>query len=173
MHIHIPFSRDHQMADPVDPTRKKDAIDGLPTLADLLASIGAMLGQGSNKKNGKGNPAQPSARDGRPGGVYRFDGWRLDRLTGRLTDAAGALVPLTERETTLLMIFLDAPGQLLMRKQLAEVLPARGHDDPSIELEILGLRRKLETDARFPEVIVTDRDANGVGYVFALDVEGP
>jgi hypothetical protein len=37
----------------------------------------------------------------------------------------------------------------------------------------LGLRRKLETDARFPEVIITDRDENGVGYVFALHVEAP
>lgn len=172
--MHIPYAREHEMADPVDPTPKKDSIDGLPTLADLLTSIGSMfVGHGQRNGKSKGKPAQPGARDGRAGGVYRFDGWRLDRLTGRLTDAAGALVPLTERESTLLMIFLDAPGQLLMRGQLAEVLPARAHDDPSIDLEILSLRRKLETDARFPEVIVTDRDTNGVGYVFALDVEGP
>jgi DNA-binding response OmpR family regulator len=172
--MHIPFSREPETGILINPMQKKDAIDGLPTLADLLTSIGSMFaGPGQSKGKDKVKAAQPSARDRRAGGVYRFDGWQLDRLTGRLTDAAGALVPLTERETSLLMIFLDAPGQLLLRKQLAEVLPVHGHDDPSIELEILGLRRKLEIDARFPEVIVTDRDANGVGYVFALDVEGP
>jgi DNA-binding response OmpR family regulator len=172
--MNIPFSREAEIGALINPEQKKDSIDGLPTLADLLTSIGSMFaGQSKGKDKVKVKVVQPGARDRRPGGVYRFDGWRLDRLTGRLTDAAGALVPLTERETTLLTIFLDAPGQLLLRKQLAEVLPVRGHDDPSIELEILGLRRKLETDARFPEVIVTDRDANGVGYVFALDVEGP
>src|ERR1700742_343744 len=122
--MHIPYAREHEMADPVDPIRKKDTIDGLPTLADLLTSISSMfVGQGQGKSKAK--PAQPGARDRRPGGVYRFDGWRLDRLTGRLTDATGTLVPLTERKSPLLMIFLDAPGQLLMRRQLAQVLPAR------------------------------------------------
>jgi two-component system, OmpR family, response regulator len=172
--MHIPFSSEHETGDPLHPSHKKDLTDGLPTLADLLTSIGAMLvGQGRAKGavQGIGKAPQPGARDRRPG-VYRFDGWRLDRLTGRLTNASGGLVPLTERESALLVIFLDAPGQLLMRRQLADVMPPRGPNDPSIELEILGLRRKLETDPRFPEVIVTDRDENGVGYVFALDVEG-
>jgi DNA-binding response OmpR family regulator len=170
--MHIPFSRQAETGDPVEMADKaNDSTDGLPTLADLLTSIGTMLGQA--KANGRGKAAQPAARDGKSGGVYHFDGWKLDRLSGRLTDASGAAVPLTERESALLMIFLDAPGQLLMRNQLADVLPPRGPDAPSIELEILGLRRKLETDPRFPEIIVTDRDEQGVGYVFALDVEGP
>lgn len=174
--MHIPFAREPEMGHPIDLAQKKDSLDGLPTLADLLISIGAMLaGQGKAKSMIKNtiNAAQSAARERRLPGVYRFDGWQLDRFTGQLTNAAGVPVPLTERETALLMIFLEAPGQLLMRNQLAAAQPAHGPDDPSIELEILGLRRKLETDARFPEVIVTDRDENGVGYVFALDVEGP
>jgi DNA-binding response OmpR family regulator len=174
--MHIPFAREPEMGHPIDPAQKNASIDGLPALADILISIGAMLaGQGKARTMIRStiNAAQTAACDRRLPGVYRFDGWQLDRFTGRLTNTAGAPVPLTERETALLLIFLEAPGQLLMRNQLATAQPARGPDDPSIELEILGLRRKLETDPRFPEVIVTDRDENGVGYVFALDVEGP
>jgi DNA-binding response OmpR family regulator len=184
MSMHILYPRQPVTGAPVAPVRTtKESIVGLPTMADLLTSISAMLRPGQAKNDSKDDgeddrtqtdkAVQPSARDRRPGGVYRFDGWRLDRLTGRLTDATGANVALTERETALLMIFLDAPGQFLMRARLAEVLPVRGPHDPSIELEILGLRRKLETDPRFPEIILTDREADGVGYVFALDVEGP
>jgi DNA-binding response OmpR family regulator len=168
--MHIPFAREPERGDPIDPAQKKGSLDGLPALADVLISIGAMLaGQGRAKATA--DAAQPTACGCAAGGVYCFDGWRLDRLTCRLTDASGALVPLSAREMALLTIFLDAPGQLLMREQLAAGLPADDADDPSVELEILGLRRKLEIDARYPEVIITDRDENGVGYAFALDVE--
>ena len=170
--MHILFAREPERGDPVGPAQKKGSLDGLPTLADLLIGIGTILaGQGRAKDSA--DAAQATACGCPEAGVYCFDGWRLDRLSGRLTDAAGALVPLSARETALLTIFLDAPGQLLMREQLAAGLPACEADGPSVELEILGLRRKLETDARYPEVIITDRDENGVGYVFALDVDGP
>jgi two-component system, OmpR family, response regulator len=147
-------------------------MDGTHTLASLLSGLGAMLGQGKDVEPDLGEE-QPGER---PSGVYRFDGWQLDLASGQLTDATGALVTLTERETALLAIFLEAPGQLLMRDRLADAVQARltangtdGH--PCVELEILRLRRKLEVDARFPEVIVTDRSPDGVGYVFALEVE--
>jgi DNA-binding response OmpR family regulator len=169
--MHIPFTRQSESGHPVNPARnrKKGSVDGLPTLADLLTSIGAMLtGQSGTKV--LTDAAHQTACDCLPG-VYCFDGWRFDRLTSRLTDATGTPVPLTARETALLNIFLDAPGQLLTREQLAAALPASEADGPSVELDILGLRRKLETDARFPEAIITDRDEHGVGYVFALDVE--
>ncbi len=147
--------------------KAKKSMDGTHTLASLLFGLGAMLGQSRE--------VEP-ADDPRPNDVYRFDGWQLDLAAGQLTDAAGALVPLTAREVALLAIFLEAPGRLLMRGQLADSLQARltanGSDGGScVELEILGLRRKLEVDARFPEVIVTDRSPDGVGYVFALEVE--
>ena len=148
--------------------KAKKSMDGTHILASLLFGLGAMLGQSRN--------AAPDDDQERPSGVYRFDSWQLDVASGQLTDATGTLVPLSAREAALLAIFLEAPGQLLMRSQLADALQARlaadGSDGGScIELEILGLRRKLEIDARFPEVIVTDRSPDGVGYVFALDVE--
>jgi DNA-binding response OmpR family regulator len=40
--------------------------------------------------------------------------------------------------------------------------------DRSIDVQILRLRRKLETDPREPRIIQTER---GVGYTFALPVE--
>ena len=45
------------------------------------------------------------------------------------------------------------------------------HDDifdRSIDIQVLRLRRKLETDPNAPRVIQTER---GVGYVFAASVE--
>lgn len=147
-------------------------MDGTHTLATLLSGLGAMLGQGKDVEPDL-SQEQPGER---PSGVYRFDGWQLDLASGQLIDAAGALVALSERESALLAIFLEAPGQLLLRGRLADAVHARlaanGNDgSPCVELEILGLRRKLEIDARFPEVIVTDRSPDGVGYIFALDVE--
>lgn len=170
--MHIPFAREPERGDRVDPAQKKGSLDGLPALADLLISIGAIL-VGQARVKDTADAAEATACGCPEGSAYCFDGWRLDRLTGRLTDASGALVPLSARETALLTVFLAAPGRLLMRDQLAAALPAPDGEGPSVELEILGLRRKLETDARHPEVIITDRDENGVGYVFALDVDGP
>jgi len=146
-------------------------MDGAHILASLLFGLGAMLGQGKVEPE----PGQEQLSE-QPSGVYRFDGWQLDLASGQLIDAAGGQVALTKREAALLAIFLEAPGQLLMRGHLADALQARlaadGDDGgPCVELGILGLRRKLEIDARFPEVIVTDRSRDGVGYVFALDVE--
>jgi len=40
--------------------------------------------------------------------------------------------------------------------------------DRSIDVQVLRLRRKLETNPNAPRVILTER---GVGYVFALPVE--
>jgi DNA-binding response OmpR family regulator len=40
--------------------------------------------------------------------------------------------------------------------------------DRSIDVQVLRLRRKLETDASTPRIIRTER---GVGYVFAVPVE--
>jgi two-component system, OmpR family, response regulator len=65
--------------------------------------------------------------------------------------------------------FLDAPRRPLTREYL---LQATGiHEDVfdrSIDVQLLGLRRTLETDPTVPSTIVT---ARSVGYVFALPVE--
>ena len=99
----------------------------------------------------------------------RFGNWQLDRRNRRLSDSSGAPVSLTKGEYALLIAFLDAPQRPLSREHLLQA--TRIHEDVfdrSIDVQVLRLRRKLETDPSAPRVILTER---GVGYVFALPVE--
>src|ERR1700676_5209101 len=102
-------------------------------------------------------------------GRCRFGGWQLDRRNRRLTDSSGIPVALTKGEYALLLAFLDAPQRPLSREHLLQA--TRIHEDVfdrSIDVQVLRLRRKLETNPNAPSVILTER---GVGYVFALPVE--
>jgi DNA-binding response OmpR family regulator len=102
-------------------------------------------------------------------GRCKFGGWQLERRTRRLTDPNGTEVALTKGEYALLAAFLEAPQRPLSREHLLQT--TRVHEDifdRSIDVQILRLRRKLETDASAPSIIRTER---GVGYVFALPVE--
>jgi DNA-binding response OmpR family regulator len=102
-------------------------------------------------------------------GEYRFDGWRLDRRSRRLTDPQERPAALSKGEYALLLAFLDAPERPLSREYLLQA--TRLHEDifdRSIDIQVLRLRRKLEMDPKAPRVIRTER---GVGYVFAIPVE--
>jgi DNA-binding response OmpR family regulator len=108
------------------------------------------------------------ARDPERGG-YRFNGWKLERRGRKLLDADERPVPLSKGEYALLLAFLEAPQRPLTREHLLQA--TRVHEDifdRSIDVQVLRLRRKLETDPSAPRVIQTER---GVGYVFALPVE--
>jgi DNA-binding response OmpR family regulator len=86
-----------------------------------------------------------------------------------LTNASGTLVALTKGEYLLLTAFLDAPQRPLTREHLLQA--TRIHEDVfdrSVDVQILRLWRKLETDPSMPCIIRTER---GVGYVFTLTVE--
>jgi two-component system, OmpR family, response regulator len=128
-------------------------------LRELLARVRAVL-----RRAGTAPP-----QDGK-GGRYRFAGWELNLRTRRLMSPAGAPVALTIGEFSLLNAFLSSPQQVLSREQL--LAATRVHDeevfDRSIDVQILRLRRKLETDSSAPELIKTER---GVGYVFDAPVE--
>src|SRR5262249_55445394 len=103
--------------------------------------------------------AAPPRDPGR--GRCRFGGWQLDRRTRSLTDPTGAAVALTKGEYALLTAFLDAPQRPLTREYLLQA--TRVHEDVfdrSIDVQVLRLRRKLETDASTPRFIQTER---GVG----------
>ena len=81
----------------------------------------------------------------------------------------GNPVSLTKGEYGLLLAFLEAPQRPLTREHLLQA--TRVHEDifdRSIDVQVLRLRRKLETDPSAPRVIQTER---GVGYIFALAVE--
>jgi DNA-binding response OmpR family regulator len=131
------------------------------SLRELLARIRAVL---RRQEAGRAEP-QRDPESGR----CKFGGWQLNRRTRRLTDPDGAPVALTKGEYALLIAFLDAPERPLSREHLLQA--TRVHEDVfdrSIDVQILRLRRRLETDPSAPSIIRTER---GVGYVFALPVE--
>jgi DNA-binding response OmpR family regulator len=103
-------------------------------------------------------------------GRYRFAGWELDMRQRRLTSPDGEATPLTAGEFNLLAALVKAPQQVLSREQL--LAATRVHDeevfDRSIDVQILRLRRKLETEPSDPHLIRTER---GVGYRLAATVE--
>jgi two-component system, OmpR family, response regulator len=128
---------------------------------ELLARIRAVL-----RRREAGNAA--AVRDSERGRC-RFGGWLLDRRSRRLTNSAGSTVSLTKGEYSLLLAFVDAPQRPLSREQLLQA--TRIHEDVfdrSIDVQVLRLRRKLESDPSTPSIIQTER---GVGYVFSLPVE--
>jgi len=102
--------------------------------------------------------------------ALRFAGWELNLHTRRLISTDGETVELTHAEYALLIAFLGAPQRVLSREQLVEL--SRGHEDEvfdrSIDVQILRLRRKLETNASRPKLIKTQR---GLGYFFSSKVE--
>ena len=131
------------------------------SLRELLARIRAVL---RRQEAGRAAPQRDPER-----GRCKFGGWQLDRRTRRLTDPAGTPVALTKGEYALLIAFLDAPQRPLSREHLLQA--TRVHEDVfdrSIDVQILRLRRRLETDPSAPSIIRTER---GVGYVFAFPVE--
>jgi DNA-binding response OmpR family regulator len=130
-------------------------------LRELLARVRAVL---RRFDTGRAAPARDPERS-----RFAFCGWRLECKTRRLTDPAGAPVPLTKGEYALLLAFLDAPQRPLSREHLLQATRVREDVfDRSIDVQILRLRRKLERDPSGPRVIQTER---GVGYVFAVAVE--
>ncbi|HYZ33946.1 MAG TPA: response regulator [Crenalkalicoccus sp.] len=130
-------------------------------LRELLARVRAVL----RRMDGAG----PAPRRGNRRDVVGFGGWVLDQRARRLADPGGTEVSLTKGEYALLAAFLDAPGRPLTREHLLQA--TRMHEDVfdrSIDVQVLRLRRKLETDPNQPQIIRTER---GVGYMFALSVE--
>lgn len=100
---------------------------------------------------------------------YLFEGWRLDPLRRRLTDPAGALVPLTTAEFRLLLALVEHPRQVLDRDRLLDLVQGREAHlfDRAVDNQISRLRRKIEVDSRNPVLIQTVRAG---GYCLAADV---
>ncbi len=130
-------------------------------LRELLARIRAVM---RRRETGQAAVQRDNEK-----GRYRFGGWHVDRRRRRLTNSAGEEVILTKGEYVLLVAFLDAPQRPLSREQLLQA--TRVHEDVfdrSIDVQVLRLRRKLESDPSTPSIIRTER---GVGYVFSLPVD--
>ena len=131
------------------------------SLRELLARVRAVL-----RRQEMGRAAR--AREPERGG-YRFNGWKLERRGRSLIDVNNSQVPLSKGEYTLLLAFLEAPQRPLTREYLLQA--TRVHEDifdRSVDVQVLRLRRKLETDPSAPRIIQAER---GVGYVFTIPVE--
>jgi DNA-binding response OmpR family regulator len=116
---------------------------------------------------------QSAAREGAPRRevrAYRFDEFELNLRTRRLKGRSGRAVNLTNGEVNLLAALLAAPGRILTRDQLLEASRVYDNEvyDRAIDIQVLRLRRKIESDPAQPRYIVTER---GVGYIFSAPVE--
>jgi len=99
-----------------------------------------------------------------------FEGWQLDPLKRRLTDAEGAVVAISSVEYRLLMAFLEHPRQVLNRDRLLDMVQGREAHlfDRAVDNQVSRLRRKIEVDSRNPQLIQT---VWGGGYMLAADVK--
>ena len=100
---------------------------------------------------------------------YHFAHWQLDMARRELIDSDGLSISLSTAEFDLLKVFLERPQRVLSRDQLLDL--ARGREaqafDRAIDTQVSRLRRKLERDAKNPELIKT---VWGGGYLFAAEV---
>lgn len=109
--------------------------------------------------------------DPEPAG-WRFGGWQLDDGRCQLFNPQRELVPLTQGEYSLLRALVRHARKVLTRDQLLELTHSESLDvfDRTIDVLIMRLRRKIETNPHQPDLIRTIR---GLGYVFSADVMKP
>jgi two-component system OmpR family response regulator len=102
--------------------------------------------------------------------AYRFADFELNLRTRRLKRRDGRPIELTNGEFNLLAALLAAPQRILTRDQILEASRVYDNEvyDRSIDVQVLRLRRKIESDPSQPRLIVTER---GVGYTFNSPVE--
>jgi two-component system OmpR family response regulator len=102
--------------------------------------------------------------------AYRFGAFELNLRTRRLKQQAGGHIVLTNGEFNLLAALLSAPERILTRDQLLEASRVYENEvyDRAIDIQVLRLRRKIESDPSQPKYIVTER---GAGYMFCAPVE--
>lgn len=126
---------------------------------ELVARIRSVL-----RRAARGGPATTSENE-----LYEFEGWRLDPVKRRLTDAEGAVVAISSVEFRLLAAFLEHPRQVLDRDRLLDMVQRREAHlfDRAVDNQVSRLRRKIEVDSRNPQLIQT---VWGGGYMLATDV---
>jgi two-component system OmpR family response regulator len=131
---------------------------------ELIARIKAVLRRMSSQ------PMEVSPSESLDHECRRFVGWFLDLSARVLTDPSGRPVSLTNAEFLLLETFVNAPHRVLTREWLLERTHAYEADvfDRTIDVLILRLRRKIESNPHAPRIIRTER---GAGYVFDVDIE--
>ncbi len=89
--------------------------------------------------------------------AYAFAGWVLKSGERALVDREGVSVPLSTGEYNLLLALVTRPRQVLTRDQLLDLTQGReaAAFDRAIDNQVSRLRRKIEADAKTPELIKT------------------
>jgi two-component system OmpR family response regulator len=131
------------------------------SVREVAARIRAVLRRAHNTQ-----PISPDVRSG-----FRFAGWTLDVQLRRLYSPNGKQIVLTVNEFDLLESIVSTAGRILSRNQLLEMTRRHNNDDVfdrTIDVLILRLRRKIESNPHVPKLIVTER---GIGYRFNSPVE--
>jgi len=126
---------------------------------EVLARVKAVM----RRLRERPRTAQPAPEHARE--VVKMGSCTLDLAAHRLYDPKGEPVPLTRMEFDLLRAFAAHPDRVLSRDQLLDFAHNRDADafDRSIDLRVMRLRRKIETNPEEPEVLKTVR---GAGYIF-------
>jgi DNA-binding winged helix-turn-helix (wHTH) protein len=99
-------------------------------------------------------------------GSLDFGRFTLDLDSRLLIDPAGQAVALRRREFDLLLTLAGNPGRVMSRATLLDAIAGREAEafDRTIDVYIGRLRRKIETDPKQPQLIIT---VPGVGYRLA------
>ncbi|MEO1138356.1 MAG: response regulator [Pseudomonadota bacterium] len=142
--VGLEMGADDYLAKPVD-------------LRELEARIKAVLRR-------KSEPVQVPTKADTPS-TAPFGVFTLDLTAAKLIADTGEEVPLTAMEFNLLSLFARNRGRVLNRDQILEQAHDRSWDpfDRSIDIRISRLRRKIEPNARKPQIIKTVR---GIGYIY-------
>ncbi|WP_105428917.1 response regulator [Neorhizobium sp. T6_25] len=109
-------------------------------------------------------PAQPK-QEVNEEKIVRFEGWTLNLSRRQLLSVEDGEVELTTGEFDMLAAFVQHAGRVLTRDFLMDATRGRQLDafDRTIDAQIVRLRRKIEADAKHPQLIKAVR---GVGYIF-------
>lgn len=132
-------------------------------LRELLARIRALLRRLSDSdQNSSANESikQPAAPP-----LVKFGSCSLNIESHQLLAADETEIPITAAEFDLLCLFARNPNKPLSRDQIMERAHNKDWDafDRSIDLRVMRLRKKIETNPNKPDVLKTVR---GVGYMF-------
>jgi len=124
---------------------------------ELLARIRSVLRRHHPEKQKESNEQASN---------FKFGPYTLD-ITSQTLTRNGEMIPLTHGEYSLLKIFLENPNRVLTRDMLLEKL--KGYEclpfDRSVDVRIMRLRHKIETEKSPPQYIQT---VWGQGYKFLV-----
>ena len=90
--------------------------------------------------------------------------WEYAIQTASLTKEGSDKVYLTAVENKLMEALVRQSGKILSRDELARLCGVEGNDR-TVDVQITRLRKKIETDSRYPEFIQTVR---GQGYILKI-----